>query len=118
MNDPILITIQPSNAPDGTYNVHEPWPYPFHVDSATGNVTRQDFWKGAPAQVLGFQVDRERQEVDLLWEDAAEHPELIEGMFAVLLDTSEGEPTIYNTVCPIASVSSARYTTPNKKAEA
>lgn len=109
-----IITIQPGNTPDGTYDVDRPLPYPFHVESASGEIGRQDFWKGAPARVLGFQCDRDRQEVDISWEDAADHPELIEGKFVVLLDTSETEPRIYNHTCPIVSVSSAKYTTPDK----
>lgn len=114
MSERTLITIQPSNSPDGSYNVHEPWPYPYHVDAATGEVDRQDFWKGAPFKVLGFQLDADRQQIDLNWKDAVDHPELIEGRFAVMLDTSEGEGVIYNLTCPIHSVASAKYTTPSK----
>lgn len=104
MNDRTLITIRPGNAPDGTYNVHEPLPYPFHVDAATGEVGRQDFWKGQPFRVLGFQTDAEAQTVDLRWEEAAADPERIKGMFAVLLDTSGDESTIYHLTCPITDV--------------
>lgn len=110
MNERTLISIQPGNTSDGTYDVHQPLPYPFHVDAATGEVDRQDFWKGQPFRVIGFQVEADRQEVDLLWEDAAAAPDRIVGMFPILLDTSGGEGTVYNLVCPITSVSTNTVT--------
>lgn len=104
MSERTVITIQPANSADGTYDVHEPLPYPYHVDAATGDVGRQDFWKGAPFRVLGFQKDVDVQQVDLRWEDAAADPDQIVGMFAVMLDTSEEEPHMYNLTRPISSV--------------
>lgn len=104
MNQPTTITIQPGNTPDGTYDVHQPMPYPYHVDVATGEIGRQEFWRGAPFKVIGFQSDAAVQKVDLFWERAVENPEQIKGMYAVLLDTSESEPTIYNLTCPITDV--------------
>lgn len=41
------ITIQPKQRPDGRL------PYPFHI-SETGRVGRQDFWKGSPLKLIGF----------------------------------------------------------------
>jgi hypothetical protein len=108
MSERTVITIQPANSADGTYDVHEPLPYPFHVDAVTGDVGRQDFWKGAPFRVLGFQKDAAVQQVDLWWEQAAADPDQIVGMFAVMLDTSEGEPHMYNLTHPIASVASTK----------
>jgi hypothetical protein len=118
MSERTLITIQPSNSPDGGYNVHKPCPKPYHVDAATGEVDRQDFWKGDPFSVMGFQKDRDVQTVDLLWEDAVKDLEQIVGLYPVLLDTSKGEGQMYQLDCPIHSVSSAKYTTPDKKAAA
>lgn len=104
MSERTVITIQPANSADGTYDVHEPLPYPYHVDAATGDVGRQDFWKGVPFRVLGFQKDVDVQQVDLWWEEAAADPDQIVGMFAVMLDTSEEEPHMYNLTRPISSV--------------
>lgn len=41
------ITIQPRELEDMTL------PYPFHIDEK-GNVGRQDFWKGKPLKLIGF----------------------------------------------------------------
>ncbi|TVU61595.1 hypothetical protein FQP90_13725 [Paenarthrobacter nitroguajacolicus] len=29
-------------------------PYPYFIDVPTGNVGRQDFWRGHPAKLIGF----------------------------------------------------------------
>lgn len=80
------ITLQPSPrvddiADDGTEMTQRP--YPFHVDADTGDVGRQDFWRGDPARVIGFTSRPERQQIDLWWEDAAEDPRRAVGMYAV-----------------------------------
>ena len=95
------ITIQPANTPSGEYNVNLPLPYPYHVDAATGDVGRQEFWKGEPAAVLGFQNDPDVQIIDLLWADAAKHPEDIVGKYVV---TANADGGIYNETRPITSV--------------
>lgn len=118
MTETTLITIQPSNSPDGTYDVQKPQPYPFHVNAETGEIGRQEYYKGAPFKVLGFQVDFDREEIDLSWKDAVQHPELIEGRFVVLLDTSGNEPTIVKHMYPVESVKCEKYTTPRKTGSA
>lgn len=110
------ITIQPGNTSDGTYDVRQPLPYPYHVNAETGDVGRQDFWKGDPARVLGFQRTADRQRIDLLWEDAAKDPQQIVGMYPVLLDTSPGRETdegqMYNLTVPITDVATSDGWTP------
>jgi hypothetical protein len=106
MSERTVITIQPGNSMDGTYDVHQPMPYPFHVDAATGDVGYQDLWKGQPFRVLGFQKEVDVQQIDLHWKYAAADPEKIVGMFPVLLDTSGEEGTIYQLTFPITDVSS------------
>ena len=39
----------------GEYDVHQSVPYPYHIDSE-GNVLRQDFWRGDPSRLIGFQA--------------------------------------------------------------
>lgn len=95
-----LITIQPGNTTTGEYDVHKPLPYPYHVDAATGDVDRQDFFKGTPAAVIGFQDDADVQVVDLLWKDAAADPDRIVGKFPVLVDSNGN---IYSLTVPITS---------------
>lgn len=103
-----VISIQPAQF---TYNV---WvgragdivegkksPYPFHVDAATGDVRDQDFWKGDPYRVVGFQNDVGVQRVDLWWEQAARNPDSIVGKFPVMLEKGIG---LYTYVLPIESV--------------
>lgn len=106
MSDRILITIQPGNMPDGSYNPKLPLPYPFHVDAATGEIDRQDFWKGDPFSVVGFQKDADVQTVDLLWDAATDDPDQIVGMFPVLVDASGEEGVIYTDTRPITGVTS------------
>lgn len=100
-----VITIQPGNSPDGTYDVRWPMPYPFHVDAETGDVGYQDLWKGDPFRVVGFQKEVDVQKVDLHWHDAAADPQKIVGMFPVMLGTNGEEPKMYNLDTPITDVS-------------
>lgn len=100
-----VITIQPGNSPDGTYDVHQPMPYPYHVDAATGDIEHQDLWKGNPSRVVGFQKEATVQSIDLLWKDAAADPDQIVGMFPVLSDTSGKRDKMYNLTDPITDVS-------------
>lgn len=83
-----IITIQPSNTPSGKYDVHMAVPYPFHVGE-DGMVGRQEFWRGDPKAVLGFQRDIDLMMVDLFWADAVADPEQMVGMFPVFT-TSDG----------------------------
>lgn len=99
-----VITIQPGNSPDGSYDVRWPMPYPFHVDAETGNVGYQDLWNGDPFRVVGFQKEAHVQKVDLFWHAAAANPKQIVGMFPVMLDTTGEEPRMYNLDTPITDV--------------
>lgn len=49
-----IIRIQPRQRPDGTL------PYPFFIDE-NGRVGRQDFWKGNPIKLIGFDISPEDQ---------------------------------------------------------
>jgi hypothetical protein len=69
----MIVKLQPSEhvdhlTADGTEFTK--LPYPFFVDSATGDVQRQDVWRGKPVRVLGFTRDLAAQHVDLWWQEA------------------------------------------------
>lgn len=77
-------------------------PYPFHVDEA-GNVDRQDFWRGEPLAIIGFQADPDVQQVDLHWRDFLKAPQAAVGMLVVGVDGKGGMAT-YNVKSPLRSV--------------
>lgn len=93
---PKIITIQPEAFVDNVW-VNEDGqvvegkklPYPFHVKE-DGSVDRQDFWRGDPEAVVGFQADVNVQSVDLWWEDAVKDPDAIVGMFPVMIEKGKG----------------------------
>lgn len=60
-------------------------PYPFFVDEK-GNVGRQDFWRGRPRAVVGFQKDLARHRVDIFWKQVVENPDLAVGKYIVTVD--------------------------------
>jgi len=61
-------------------------PYPFYVNE-DGTVQRQDFWRGDPARVVGFQKDSAVQQVDLRWAEAKTDPAAVVGMYLVTADS-------------------------------
>jgi hypothetical protein len=61
-------------------------PYPFYADEF-GAVGRQDFWRGDPSRVVGFQKDLYVQRIDLWWTDAVKNPEAAVGMYLVTEDS-------------------------------
>lgn len=86
------ITIQPGQPGEGMgYNVHKPLPYPFHVDTKTGDViqgppTEFDDWR-----LLGFQPDVGTQSVELtrsVW--LAGDVDACVGMVPVFIDSDGG----------------------------
>lgn len=86
-----LIRLQPSEFVDNIRDGHEmtKLPYPFFV-SEDGVIGSQDFWKGDPARVIGFQKDLAVQQIDLWWSDVVEDPQQAVGMYLV---TSNAEGT-------------------------
>jgi hypothetical protein len=75
-------------------------PYPFAVRE-DGSVDGQDFWRGDPAAVLGFQNDEEAQQINVWWSDVVADPELAVGRFPVM---REDNGTIYTYAVKIESV--------------
>jgi hypothetical protein len=98
MTDTKTKSVQVANEKDGSYNVHKPLPYPFHID-ADGSVLRQDFWKGEPSRLIGFQENADVQKVDLLAETwLASDDEAPEGWYPVFMDDDGG---FWNHAYPI-----------------
>lgn len=96
------ITIQPGQPGEGmNYNVLKPLPYPWHIDTETGDVGRQEFWKGDPARLMGFQATAEVQRVVLFMEDFFADPQKAVGMFPVF---QRENGSMYNTIVPITDV--------------
>lgn len=89
----MIITIQPEQVRDGVASDGTPLyrlPYPFHIDAGSGEVQRQDFWRGDPEKIIGFQVDADRQQVDLWWDDVAVDPLKAVGKFPVFTSRRGG----------------------------
>lgn len=81
----MMIKLQPSPRVDHiTADGHEmtQLPYPFYV-AEDGSIDRQDFWRGNPAAVVGFQKDLAVQQVDLWWDDVVQDPQRAVGMYVV-----------------------------------
>lgn len=88
-----MIKIQPEHVQDGVTPGGQPMyrlPYPFYLDDE-GNVGGQDFWKGDPLRVVGFQKRLDVQRVDLHWADFLKgDPQRAVGMYAVTQDYKGG----------------------------
>lgn len=94
------ISIQVANMPDGSYDVHKEMPYPFHITDELGAVGRQDFWKGEPARLLGFQRG-DAHRVDVTAATFWHLPEQVVGMRPVFQDADGG---IWSHMNPITHV--------------
>jgi hypothetical protein len=64
-------------------------PYPFLV-TEDGFVLDQDFWRGDPERIVGFQNDEEIQRIDVWWSDVVKDPELAVGKFPVMVEKGQG----------------------------
>ncbi len=60
-------------------------PYPFVVGES-GYVEGQDFWKGDPFRVVGFQKDLAVKQIDLYWDEVIKDPKKAEGTYLVTRD--------------------------------
>jgi hypothetical protein len=88
-----MITIQPELREDGVL------PYPFHVlaedvkEVTRGAVGRQDFWHGKPERLVGFVLDPETQQIDLMLGEFLTDPAAARGMHPVMQDSKGGWAT-------------------------
>jgi hypothetical protein len=87
-----LIKLQPAEFIDNISDdghIGRKLPYPFYITEA-GYVEGQDFWRGDPIRVVGFQRDLARMEIDLWWSDAVREPHSAIGMYLVTTDAKGG----------------------------
>jgi hypothetical protein len=92
--------VQIANTPDGSYDVRQPLPYPYYIKS-DGRIDRQDFWRGEPARLLGFQADPDIQKVDVLAESWLADPNCeVVGMFPVFVDD---DGSMWNSAHPVTN---------------
>lgn len=103
MSNIYLVKLQPCDradrmAADGTELTHRP--YPFYVTEC-GHIEHQDFWRGRPAQVMGFTSDLRRPKVELEWAEVYCNPESAVGLYAITAD-SDGSMGVH-----IAAIASA-----------
>lgn len=84
------ITIQPGQKDRGQeYDALLPLPYPFHIDTETGDVGRQEFWRGQPRRLIGFQRG-DVQYVVLTRQDWVLNPHSAVGLRPVFVDDDGG----------------------------
>jgi hypothetical protein len=88
------ITIQPAQFEDLTL------PYPFHVDSETGLIGRQDVWRGKVYAVIGFTDTPVPGTALTLWKDVAADPAKAIGKYVTTAD-DKGQWSLHTS--PISS---------------
>lgn len=81
--------LQVANTPTGEYDVHKPMPYPFYIEP-DGSVAAQDFWRGEPAALIGFQRVADVHTVDVLADDWLSGEADVLGMHPVFVDAGGG----------------------------
>jgi len=105
-----IITIQPGQPGQGMgYDVHQPIPYPFHIDTETGDCIRGrgthelgDAPLGMPWRLIGFQRGT-KQRLEFLFADFVHNPQKAVGRRPVF---SDGRGGIFNLTEPITGVRS------------
>lgn len=74
-----VVSVQPAGPPAGRL------PYPYHV-GPDGKIGRQEFWRGDPAELIGFAKRLDVHRVDLDLDHFLKNPTKAVGMYAVLGD--------------------------------
>lgn len=90
------IVIQPKEREDMTL------PYPYHID-ASGEVGRQDFWKGKPKKLVGFAASPMIHEVVVNLKSFLKKPKLAIGMFPIF-EQADGQWYTYTVYIESISV--------------
>ncbi|MGP4995498.1 hypothetical protein [Glutamicibacter ardleyensis] len=84
------IKLQPDYNHDGSGTI----PIPYWIDPNTGNVGRQDFWRGNPNQLLGFTSDVNHFEIVVAWHEWVTDPERGTGLLPVFMKRGGGIYTL------------------------
>ena len=85
-----LVTIHRHPMPDFTQ------PHPVTVALPSGDVQDQDFWRGDPFRLVGFQDDLAVQRVNLHLDGFADNPQNAVGKYPVYVD-KDGGMGVYET---------------------
>lgn len=85
-----FIKLQPDYDHDGAGHI----PYPYWINPETGNVERQDVWKGEPAKLLGFAAPDDHFDVALSWHEWIENPSRGTGLLPVFMKADGGIYTL------------------------
>lgn len=93
------LTIQPN----GSKNPAARLPYPWHIDES-GKVLKQDFWKGDPAELIGFAPAYDHYEI------AVELKEVLEKGVEVIRDLLPIFATSAGDWATFTSISGYTYT--------
>ena len=91
------IKLQPARMPTGVL------PYPYYVQ-ADGTLGRQDFWKGNPGSLIGFQSRFDHQVLDFDLDDFLENPEIAINKYPVFQCLIEGKSKWVTELIAIESV--------------
>ena len=92
-----IITIQPKMRKNKTL------PYPYFIDAKDGKVGRQDFWKGEPWKLIGFDInqkDHGESGKSITLKQFLADPKLCIGMYPIFANKSD---QFYTYADPIAS---------------
>lgn len=95
-------TLQPAQTSDpaAPYDPKLPLPYPFHIED-DGSVARQDFWRGDPAKLVGFQRGNVQRVVLTVEDWIAGDADAAVGLKPVFVD-SDGD--LWNDDRPVQTV--------------
>lgn len=78
------ITIQPASPEADPLLM----PYPYHIEP-DGKVARQDFWKGRPLKLLGFNKTNQTGDISLMRSEWMKNPKRAIGMFPVFANKGD-----------------------------
>lgn len=83
-------------------DVRMPRPFPYIINHETGAVSDQEFWRGDPFRLLGFQANADVQRVNLFFEDwVARDIQSAVGMYPVFVKADGG---MYCLALPVGTV--------------
>lgn len=91
----IIIEIQPKELSNGTL------PYPYFINKNDGKIGRQDYWKGNPYRLIGFNDEPKAGDISLSFSQFKENPKLAINKYPVFSSKDDEWVTHTN---PIESI--------------
>lgn len=77
-------------------------PYPYWIDPETGDVQRQEFWKGSPSKLIGFVAAPSLFDMALSLDDFSADPAKAVGLFPVF-EHANGEWYTHAAPCDVTA---------------